>query len=196
MSRKPSDHIAPRRLRLPQRGHVRPLFSWKLGRGIFDPSASYYLTFLFAFYAFGLVYLCFFMVLTSFGATSGLPFSLDRYFGSDSVNIIDSDLVLGDSELVRWIEQDRQLADHGGLLIVRIDRYGNLEVNRKIVSAQEFWSMIQGLPEDTVIVIRAEAFATYGDVVRVLDTIETAIEEMGRIRRENVYIWGRSARRW
>jgi biopolymer transport protein ExbD len=103
-------------------------------------------------------------------------------------------MVLGDSELVRWVEQDRQLANHEGLLIVRIARHGNLEVNRKKVSNQRFWSMIQAVPEDTVIVIRPDAHATYGDVVRVLDTIETAIEEEGRIVRDNVYIWGRSAR--
>jgi hypothetical protein len=196
MSRKPSDHVAPRHLRLPQRGHVRPLFSWRHRREIFDPSASYYLAFLFAFYAFGSIYLIFFMVVSSFGPPSaGLPFALERYFGSDSINVIGDDFALGDSKMVELIFASRERPDQSEVLGLHILRGGAIEVNAKGLSEQEFRIMISDVPSETEIVIRSEPDATYGDFMRVLDIIEQAVAE-GSIRRENVYIWGRSARRW
>ena len=193
--RKPSDHVAPRRLRLPQRGHVRPLFSWRHERGIFDPSASYYLTFLFAFYAFGLPYLIFFMVVSSFGASRGLQFALDRYFGSESVNVFSEDYAIGDSKLVELIERSRQRNNQAGSLDLQILRGGAIEVNGEGMSDREFENMISEGAIDTEIVIRSDPDATYGDFMRVLDTLEQAVAK-GSIRRENIYIWGRSARWW
>ena len=195
MSSQPSDHVAPRRLCLPQRGHVRPLFSWRHDRGLFDPSPSYYLTFLFAFYAFGLPYLIFFMVVTSFGSSGGLPFALDRYFGSESVNVFSEDFALGDPKLVELMKRSRQHHDQARVLDLHILRGGAIEVNGKGMSDGELWIMISEGPIDTEIVIRSDPDATYGDFMRVLDTLEQGIAE-GSIRRGNVYVWGRSARWW
>jgi biopolymer transport protein ExbD len=194
MSRQPSNHVAPRRLRLPQRGHVRKLFSWRHERSIFDPSASYYLTFLFAFYSFGVIYLTFFMVVSSFGPSSaGLPIALDQYFGSESVNVFSEDFALGDSKFVRLLERGRQRHDQEKVLDLHILRGGAIEVNGKGVSEREFENIVSQGAMDTEIVIRSEPDATYGDFMRLLDILEEAIAE-GTIRRENIYIWGRSAR--